>query len=82
MIKVLLVEDNFSVRDTLKDFLEFFFDDLKIIQAKNGREGVEVVQNNKIDILISDQKMPDMNGSKFISQVIDKLKADQTVIYI
>lgn len=82
MIKVLLVEDNFSVRDTLKDFLEFFFDDLEIIQAKNGKEGVDIVMDNKIDILISDQMMPDMKGSEFIRQVIDKLKADSTIIYI
>lgn len=82
MIKVLLVEDNFSVRDTLKDFLEFFFEDLEIIQAKNGREGVDIVMENKIDILISDQMMPDMKGSEFIRKVIDKLKADSTIIYI
>lgn len=82
MIMVLLVEDNFSVRYTLKDFLEFFFDDLEIIQAKNGREGVDIAIDNKIDILISDQMMPDMKGSEFIRKVIDKLKADSTIIYI
>lgn len=65
MINLLLVDDNFSVRDTLKDFLEFFYNDLNIFMAKNGKEAINLVENNKMDIVISDQMMPDMKGSDF-----------------
>ncbi|KYG73629.1 MULTISPECIES: response regulator [Roseivirga] len=82
MINLLLVDDNFSVRDTLKDFLEFFYNDLNIFMAKNGKEAINLVENNKMDIVISDQMMPDMKGSDFLASVIDKLRADKAWIYI
>ncbi|MBO6659900.1 MAG: response regulator [Roseivirga sp.] len=82
MINLLLVDDNFSVRDTLKDFLEFFYNDLNIFMAKNGKEAIGLVENNKMDIVISDQMMPDMKGSDFLASVIDKLRADKAWIYI
>lgn len=82
MINLLLVDDNFSVRDTLKDFLEFFYEDLEILQARNGREAIDLAMNNHIDIVISDQMMPDMKGSEFLANVIDKLREDKALIYI
>ncbi len=82
MIRILLVEDDFGVRDNLKDFLEFFFDDLEIEQAINGVEGIKLVREKKYDILITDQMMPDMKGSEFIERTIDKLRKDNTWIYI
>ncbi len=82
MIRILLVEDDFGVRDNLKDFLEFFFDDLEIEQAINGVEGIKLVREKTYDILITDQMMPDMKGSEFIEHTIDKLRQDNTWIYI
>ncbi|MCE7995613.1 MAG: response regulator transcription factor [Roseivirga sp.] len=82
MIKILLVEDDFGVRDNLKDFLEFFFDDLEIEQAINGIEGIKRVEETRYNILITDQMMPDMKGSEFISTIIEKLRRDNTWIYI
>lgn len=82
MIKLLIVDDVFSVRDTMKDFLEFFVEDIVIDQARNGSEAIALVNENRYDILISDQMMPDMKGSEFIAQTIEKLRADGTEIYI
>lgn len=82
MVKILLVDDVFSVRDTMKDFLEFFVEEIHIDQARNGSEGLSLVKNNSYNILISDQMMPDMKGSEFIGKCIDKLREDKTEIYI
>ena len=82
MIRLLIVDDFFSVRDTMKDFLEFFVEDIQIDQAKNGTEALELINQNKYNILISDQMMPDMKGSEFIAQSISKLREDGTEIYI
>lgn len=79
---MLIVEDNFGVRDTLKDFLEFYYDDLNILLATNALEGIENVNLQKIDILITDQMMPDMKGSEFIKKVMPKLKEYETWIYV
>ncbi|WP_422004783.1 response regulator [Roseivirga pacifica] len=82
MIKVLIVDDDFGVRDTLKDFLEFFYEDIDVQLAKNGSEATTLVNNESFQILISDQMMPDMKGSEFINNTIEKLREDQTWIYI
>lgn len=82
MIKILIVEDNFGVRDTLKDFLEFYYTDLNIILAANATEGLKVVNAHKVNILITDQMMPDMKGSEFIKEALPKLKKDKTWIYV
>ncbi len=82
MIKILLVDDDFSVRDTMKDFLEFFVDEIQIDQARNGREALSIIESNAYNILISDQMMPDMKGSEFIAEAISKLREDKTEIYI
>ena len=82
MIKILIAEDDFGVRDTLKDFLEFFYNDIDIVQAVNGQQAIDLVQQDKFDILITDQMMPDMKGSDFIKASIDKLRKDETWIYV
>ena len=82
MTRILLAEDDFGVRDTLKDFLEFFYEDLEIVQAINGKEAIDLVSASAFDILITDQMMPDMKGSEFIAKTIDKLRADGTWIYV
>lgn len=82
MIKILIAEDDFGIRDTLKDFLEFFYNDIDIVQAVNGQQAIDLVHQNKFDILITDQMMPDMKGSDFIKASIDKLRKDETWIYV
>lgn len=82
MIKILLVDDDFAVRDTMNDFLEFFVDKLQIDQAKDGREALSIIESNSYHILITDQMMPDMKGSELIAEAIKKLREDKTEIYI
>ncbi|GEM_PF-818021 len=82
MISILLAEDDFGVRDTLKDFLEFFYPDLEILQAINGKEAIDLIATHKFNILITDQMMPDMKGSELLERTIDKLREDGTWIYV
>ena len=82
MIKILIAEDDFGVRDTLKDFLEFFYSDVEIDQAINGQQAIDMVKDTRYDILISDQMMPDMTGIEFIQASIEKLRDDGTWVYV
>jgi DNA-binding NarL/FixJ family response regulator len=82
MIKILIAEDDFGVRDTLKDFLEFFYSDVEIDQAINGQQAIDMVKDTRYDILISDQMMPDMTGIEFIQASIKKLRDDGTWVYV
>ncbi|MFY0592032.1 response regulator [Roseivirga sp.] len=82
MIKILIVEDDFAVRDTLKDFIEFMYDDVEVVEASNGKTANEFIDQDRYDILITDQMMPDIQGSDLINRNIDKLEKEGTWVYV
>ncbi|PIQ49996.1 MAG: hypothetical protein COW03_02240 [Cytophagales bacterium CG12_big_fil_rev_8_21_14_0_65_40_12] len=82
MMKILIAEDDFGVRDTLKDFLEFFYEGIQIDLAVNGQQAIDMVNAGRYDILITDQMMPDMTGIDFIQASIEKLRSDGTWVYV
>jgi diguanylate cyclase (GGDEF)-like protein len=59
-LKVLYVEDNSKSRESLLLLIGNFFDDIVI--AKDGQEGLEKFNQEKFDLIISDIRMPVMNG--------------------
>ncbi|HYG50965.1 MAG TPA: response regulator, partial [Flavobacteriales bacterium] len=40
-----------------------------IFTAQSGPEGIEILRNNKISLIITDQRMPEMTGVQFLEQV-------------
>ncbi|MBO3697198.1 response regulator [Roseivirga sp. E12] len=82
MIRLLIVEDDFAVRDTLKDFIEFMYDDVEVSEAVDGKSASLRLDSENFDIMITDQMMPDMKGSDLISRYFDKLTNDGTWIYV
>lgn len=82
MISLLIVEDDFAVRDTLKDFIEFMYDDVKVFEGSDGKSATELLKNNRFDIMITDQMMPDMKGSDLIGNHLQKLTEDGTWIFV
>ncbi len=75
---ILLVEDNYSIRDFLKNILSEYFN---IVAAKNGREGLDYL--NSLDdldnvVILSDIMMPVMDGYQFV----EELKSDDRFKHI
>lgn len=64
MIKVLVVEDEKSLRDLLKIGLSN--PGYKIFLAENGEEAKSVLNKKAIDIVVTDFEMPKMNGLELI----------------
>lgn len=60
-MKVLIVDDNDDNRMTLSLLLESF-DNLEMLEARDGLEAVEICKKEKIDLLFMDIMMPKMNG--------------------
>jgi len=58
---ILVAEDHQFFIDGLTNHLNKF-SDINIYTAKNGKQALEIIKNNKIDVLISDINMPEMNG--------------------
>ena len=58
--RVLVAEDEKSLRETLKINLEL--EGFEVIDAKNGQEVLEIFKNSRIDLVILDVMMPEMDG--------------------
>ena len=82
MIRILIVEDDFAVRDTLKDFIEFMYDDVEVVEASNGMSANDLIDKERYDIMITDQMMPDIKGSDLIARNIEKLQSEGTWVYV
>jgi CheY-like chemotaxis protein len=76
---ILLVDDDELVRVTLKEFLTIL--GLQVIEARNGREGIEKAIETEFHILIADYKMPDMTGIEMIRE-IQKFKRDFKILIL
>ncbi len=72
---ILLVEDNFEVRQFIK---EIFIGDFNILEATNGQEGIHQAKLNQVNVIISDVMMPEMDGM----QMCDLLKSDIVTSHI
>ncbi|MCI0415341.1 hybrid sensor histidine kinase/response regulator [bacterium] len=64
--RILIVEDNDSLRELMKGGLREFY---SISEAKNGMEALVKVHEDKPDLIITDVMMPEMNGLDFCRQV-------------
>jgi CRP-like cAMP-binding protein/CheY-like chemotaxis protein len=60
MKKILLIEDNIDVRENTAEILKLAQYD--VITATNGKEGVELAQKEKPDLIICDIMMPVLDG--------------------
>ncbi len=67
---ILIVEDHKELRFYLKSILS---SDFRVFMASNGANGLDILQSEKIDLIITDLMMPYMDGFEFI----DQLKKDK-----
>lgn len=67
ILDVLYVEDEENTRNQIVGILQLFFN--KIYVATDGEKGLEVFNKNKIDIVISDIQMPNLNGLDMIERM-------------
>ena len=66
-IRILYVEDAAVIRDTIARLLEL--KGYEVAYAKNGKEGVELAQSWKPDVILMDLRMPVMDGYSAINQI-------------
>ncbi|GBD90070.1 hydrogenase transcriptional regulatory protein hupR1 [bacterium BMS3Abin04] len=67
--KILLVDDEQNILSGYKRNLRTFF---KVFTAGSGREGLNVIkESGPFAVVVSDFKMPEMNGNQFLSKVKD-----------
>jgi two-component system, NtrC family, nitrogen regulation response regulator NtrX len=78
MPKILVIDDERSIRSTLREILEY--EKYEVDDAATGPEGLELIAQNEYDAVLLDIKMPQMDGIEVLEQIIPKL--DLPVIMI
>lgn len=80
--KILLVDDVVENIYSLKMMIEYSFD-VEIFSALSAQEGIEILMNEDIDLILTDVQMPEIDGFEFVEYLknIDKTK-DIPVIFI
>jgi len=79
MSKVLIIDDERPIRNSLKEILEY--EKLIVSEATNGIEGLESLTKMDFDLILCDIKMPGMDGIELLSKIQD-LKPEIPVIMI
>ena len=67
MKKILIVDDEKSFLLSLKDGLSKHSDKFQTLTAEDGREAVTILRSVSIDLLVTDLKLPEMNGFELLA---------------
>ena len=67
-MKVLIIDDERAIRRALKEILEF--EDCTVLEAENGKEGLDISRTNALDLIFCDIKMPVMDGTEVLEALI------------
>ena len=67
-MKVLVVDDERSIRNSMKDILEY--ENIEVVLAENGATALEIFKKNSFDLVFCDIKMQGMDGI----EVLDKMQ--------
>lgn len=80
MKKILLVEDNESLLESMQDLLS---EDFEVITALNGKEGLEKAKSELPDLVVSDIMMPEMDGYALVNRLkLNELTQEIPVILL
>ena len=78
-MKLLIIDDERSIRNTLKEILEF--EGYEIDLAANGKEGLEKAKAQSFDAIFCDIKMPDIDGIEVLEK-LNEAGVESAVIMI
>ncbi len=72
--KVLLVDDEERIRKGMKNLLESVIGEYQVVaEAANGKKAMECLLTCQVDLIITDIRMPEMDGMEFIRRVRNQL---------
>lgn len=80
MKRILVIEDNKSYQNLLKKAFEF--EKWEVIIAGNGKIALDLVEKEKVDLIILDILMPEMDGISFYYRLKNILKKHIPIIVL
>jgi two-component system chemotaxis response regulator CheY len=83
-IQALIVDDSSVMRKIVERALrQAGLDSMKVHEAGNGIEGLEILRTASIDLILSDINMPSMDGLEFVRQIhVQRLAPGVPVVMI
>ena len=79
MSKILVIDDERAIRNTLKEILEY--EKYQVDLAENAAAALQHIKNNEYNIILCDIKMPDTDGLELLPQITEK-QPDAPVVMI
>jgi len=79
MPRILIIDDERSIRSTLKEILEY--EKYEIVEAEDGAEGLQLIKKEDFDLVMCDIKMPKMDGMEVLTASAE-IKPDLPFIMI
>jgi DNA-binding NtrC family response regulator len=76
---IMVVDDEPDILIVLGEFLNK--EGFKVLTAKDGRQAIEKIKEHKVDLVLLDMAMPNMNGIETLRE-LKKIKPDLSVIMI
>lgn len=67
MAKILVIDDEKSIRTTLKEILEY--EKMEVKEAGDGQEGLQLLSKENFDVVLCDVKMPKMDGIEVLAKI-------------
>lgn len=79
MSKILIIDDEKNIREGLA--ADFEMDGYEVCLAANGKEGLEIVKSDKIDLVITDLRMPGgVSGDEVLRQITTKMPGIPVIV--
>ncbi|WDF53468.1 sigma-54-dependent transcriptional regulator [Mucilaginibacter sp. KACC 22063] len=79
MAKILIIDDERAIRNTLREILEY--EDYEVEDVDNGIDGLQMIRNNSYDLVLCDIKMNRMDGMEVLTEGLT-IKPDLPFIMI
>lgn len=76
-INILIVDDEKSIRETLKIIFKNL--DYRVFTAQDGFEAINIIKSNIIDIMVTDLRMPGMDGIELMQKALEIDSSIETI---
>ncbi|MBF0468844.1 MAG: response regulator, partial [Desulfamplus sp.] len=69
-VRILIIDDDDEIRESMKGFLEDY--NYTVIDAQNGRQGLEYFETESPDIVLFDLVLPEQDGFSILETIVKK----------